>query len=130
MVLNLFDKNGHKNNKLNLHNFPNLTYFESVREYSIIKKKHDHHFYQAWLLLVFYALIFIPYFYLSLNPVNLLINLMSWDFDEPVVRENTNCVKYDLRKEVFGAADIIPMWVADMDFKTPGFIIDALKRRL
>jgi cystathionine beta-lyase len=65
-----------------------------------------------------------------LNPVNLLINLMSWDFDEPVARENTNCVKYDLRKEVFGAADIIPMWVADMDFKTPGFIIDALKRRL
>lgn len=55
---------------------------------------------------------------------------MSWDFDVPVPRENTHCVKYDLRKEVFGTGDVIPMWVADMDFKTPGFIINAIKRRL
>ncbi len=55
---------------------------------------------------------------------------MSWNFDEPVARENTFCVKYDLRKEIFGSSEVIPMWVADMDFKTPGFIIDALKKRL
>lgn len=55
---------------------------------------------------------------------------MSWNFDEPVARENTCCVKYDLRKEVFGTSEVLPMWVADMDFKTPGFIIDALKKRL
>ena len=55
---------------------------------------------------------------------------MRWDFDEEVSREDTGCVKYDLRKEVFGSGDIIPMWVADMDFKTPDFIISALKKRL
>lgn len=55
---------------------------------------------------------------------------MSWNFDEKVEREGTSCVKYDLRKEVFGRDDVIPMWVADMDFKTPDFIIDALKKRI
>jgi cysteine-S-conjugate beta-lyase len=55
---------------------------------------------------------------------------MRWDFDEEVSREDTGCVKYDLRKEVFGSGDIIPMWVADMDFKTPDFIISALRKRL
>jgi cystathionine beta-lyase len=55
---------------------------------------------------------------------------MSWNFDEPARREGTNCIKYDLRKETFGIADIIPMWVADMDFNTPDFIINALSSRL
>jgi cystathionine beta-lyase len=55
---------------------------------------------------------------------------MSWNFDEPVRREGTNSVKYDLRKEIFGNPDVIPMWVADMDFKTPDFIISALRKRL
>jgi len=55
---------------------------------------------------------------------------MRWDFDEEISRENTGCVKYDLRKKVFGSEDIIPMWVADMDFKTPDFIIGAMKKRL
>lgn len=55
---------------------------------------------------------------------------MIWNFDEPVSREGTCSVKYDLRHEIFGAGDVIPMWVADMDFKTPGFIISALKERL
>jgi len=55
---------------------------------------------------------------------------MRWDFDEEVSRESTSCVKYDLRKEVFGSGDVIPMWVADMDFKTPDFIISALRERV
>jgi cystathionine beta-lyase len=55
---------------------------------------------------------------------------MKWNFDEEVSREGTDCVKYDLRKETFGSEDIIPMWVADMDFKTPDFIISALRKRL
>lgn len=55
---------------------------------------------------------------------------MKWNFDEAVSREGTNCVKYDLRKETFGSDDLIPMWVADMDFKTPDFIISALRKRL
>ncbi len=55
---------------------------------------------------------------------------MNWNFDEEVARERTNCVKFDLRKAVFGSADVIPMWVADMDFRTPDFIIKALRERL
>jgi cysteine-S-conjugate beta-lyase len=55
---------------------------------------------------------------------------MRWNFDEPVAREGTNCIKYDLRKDTFGHSEVIPMWVADMDFKTPDFIINALSERL
>jgi cysteine-S-conjugate beta-lyase len=55
---------------------------------------------------------------------------MSWNFDEPAVREGTNCIKYDLREETFGKKDVIPMWVADMDFNTPDFVISALRKRL
>jgi cystathionine beta-lyase len=55
---------------------------------------------------------------------------MRWNFDEPSQREGTNCIKYDLRKETFGVADVIPLWVADMDFNTPDFIINALSDRL
>jgi cysteine-S-conjugate beta-lyase len=55
---------------------------------------------------------------------------MRWNFDEFVNREGTDCVKYDLRKEIFGINDVIPMWVADMDFKTPDFIINSLQERL
>lgn len=55
---------------------------------------------------------------------------MRWNFDEEINRGGSNCVKYDRRKEVFGSDDIIPMWVADMDFRTPDFITNALKKRL
>jgi len=53
-----------------------------------------------------------------------------WSFDEPVKREGTNCIKYDLREEIFGVKEIIPMWVADMDFNSPDFITKALSTRL
>ena len=55
---------------------------------------------------------------------------MSWNFDDVPQREGTNSIKFDLRKETFGAPDVIPMWVADMDFRTPEFIISALENRL
>ncbi|MBN2213736.1 MAG: PatB family C-S lyase [Bacteroidales bacterium] len=55
---------------------------------------------------------------------------MKYNFNERIDRENTSCIKYDLRDEVFGKKDVIPMWVADMDFKTPSFIIEALRKRL
>jgi cystathionine beta-lyase len=54
---------------------------------------------------------------------------MRWNFDETAEREGTDCVKYDLREETFGRKDIIPMWVADMDFKTPEFIVEKLRNR-
>ncbi len=55
---------------------------------------------------------------------------MKWNFDEEIRREGTSCIKYDLRKEVFGTDSVIPMWVADMDFRTPDFIIKSLRKRL
>lgn len=55
---------------------------------------------------------------------------MKYNFDEIINRENTNCIKYDFRKNYFGTDDVIPMWVADMDFKTPDFILDAIKQRV
>ncbi len=56
--------------------------------------------------------------------------MKSYNFDELVDRTNTNSVKYDARKQFFGVEDVLPLWVADMDFKTPDFIIQALKQRL
>jgi len=53
-----------------------------------------------------------------------------FDFDEIIPREGSCCVKYDALNEYFGRTDLLPMWVADMDFKTPAFIVDALKKRL
>lgn len=55
---------------------------------------------------------------------------MRYNFDEAPCRENTSCLKWDKREEVFGRADVIPMWIADMDFRTPPFIIEALRGRL
>jgi len=55
---------------------------------------------------------------------------MRWNFDETIKREGTDCIKYDLRTETFGTSNVIPMWVADMDFRTPGIITDRLRKRL
>jgi cystathionine beta-lyase len=55
---------------------------------------------------------------------------MECNFDEVINRQNTDSIKYDLRKAMFGRDNVIPMWVADMDFKTPDFIINAIKKRL
>lgn len=50
-------------------------------------------------------------------------------FDLSVKREGTNCFKWENNKEVFGTDDLIPMWVADMDFRSPPEIIEALTKR-
>ncbi|MDR0763272.1 MAG: aminotransferase class I/II-fold pyridoxal phosphate-dependent enzyme [Bacteroidales bacterium] len=55
---------------------------------------------------------------------------MTYNFDKIVSRKGTNAVKTDMLKTVFGKSDLIPLWVADMDFETPPFIIDALRSRL
>jgi cystathionine beta-lyase len=53
-----------------------------------------------------------------------------YDFDTITERRNTDCEKWNDCTERFGTNDLIPLWVADMDFKTPDFIIDALHNRL
>ncbi len=55
---------------------------------------------------------------------------MKYNFDEIISRKGTNCVKYDALQRVFGSEKVLPMWVADMDFRTPDFVIDALRNRL
>ncbi len=54
---------------------------------------------------------------------------MRYNFDQIIDRTNTSSVKYDLRKLIFGKSDVIPMWVADMDFETPDFIREAVLTR-
>ena len=53
-----------------------------------------------------------------------------YDFNAPIDRRGTHCVKFDALKDMYGRDDLLSLWVADMDFATPDFIIDALKRRL
>jgi cystathionine beta-lyase len=54
----------------------------------------------------------------------------KYDFDEIVDRKGTDSIKYDATKEFLGTGDVIPMWVADMDFRTPPFIVNAIKARI
>ncbi|MDP4187419.1 MAG: PatB family C-S lyase [Bacteroidota bacterium] len=54
---------------------------------------------------------------------------MQYNFDETIDRNHTNCEKYDERRKFFGTEEVLPMWVADMDFRTPDFIVNAIKKR-
>ena len=54
---------------------------------------------------------------------------MKYDFNQICDRKNTNCFKWDFIQSIFGNDDVIPMWVADMDFPVATPIVEALKRR-
>lgn len=54
---------------------------------------------------------------------------MKYNFDEIIDRTGGTSLKYDARKALFGTEDVIPMWVADMDFKTPACVFDAIRER-
>ncbi len=54
---------------------------------------------------------------------------MKYNFDEVIDRNGNRAAKYDERIKKFGTADVIPLWVADMDFKTAQPIIDGLKAK-
>ncbi|RKQ22975.1 MULTISPECIES: MalY/PatB family protein [Clostridia] len=51
------------------------------------------------------------------------------DFDKIVDRRNTRCLKYDFAVERHMPADVLPLWIADMDFETSSYIEDALIER-
>ena len=55
--------------------------------------------------------------------------VMRYDFDNIIDRRNTGSAKWDFADEFFGVKDILPMWVADMDFRSPPGVIEALKQR-
>ncbi|MDR2979910.1 MAG: PatB family C-S lyase [Bacteroidales bacterium] len=54
---------------------------------------------------------------------------MIYNFNDPINRKNTNSVKYDLAYPIYGTNDLQQMWIADMDFKTPDFILKAIEER-
>lgn len=56
--------------------------------------------------------------------------MKKYDFDQIIDRHDTNCIKWDALENLYGNKDLLSLWVADMDFATPDFIIDALKKRL
>ena len=56
--------------------------------------------------------------------------MKTYDFDKVIDRRGTGAVKTDALGKVYGKDDLIPLWVADMDFETPDFIVSALKDRL
>ncbi len=54
---------------------------------------------------------------------------MAFDFDAPVERCGTRSLKWDAAKRFYGRDDVIPMWVADMDFAAPPAVAEAVLRR-
>ena len=54
---------------------------------------------------------------------------MQYDFDEGIERRGTGALKYEALLPRWGRDDLIPLWVADMDFRTPPFIMEAIRRR-
>lgn len=54
---------------------------------------------------------------------------MSFDFDAVIPRAGSGSLKYDARQATFGRADVIPLWVADMDFAAPPAVTRALQER-
>ena len=55
---------------------------------------------------------------------------MKYNFDEIVDRSHSDCVKIETMRKATHRDDLIPLWVADMDFRTPPFILEAIKKRL
>ena len=56
--------------------------------------------------------------------------MTTYDFDKIVDRSGSGDLKHEVLAERYGRSDLLPLWVADMDFETPQFITDALRRRL
>ena len=52
--------------------------------------------------------------------------MAQYDFDTVIDRKNTNSLKYDFAAERGKPADVLPLWVADMDFRAPEPVLDAL----
>lgn len=54
---------------------------------------------------------------------------MKYNFDEVIDRRNSDALKLEALKSRWGREDLIPMWVADMDFRTPPYIVDTIRKR-
>ena len=56
--------------------------------------------------------------------------MKRYDLDTYIDRIGTDCEKYEDMKSVFGTDQVIPLWIADMDFATADFIVEAMERRM
>lgn len=56
--------------------------------------------------------------------------MKKYDFDTYIDRIGTDCEKYEDLVPVFGTDEVIPLWLADMDFATADFIVEAMERRM
>ena len=55
--------------------------------------------------------------------------MTQYDFDTPIDRRGTDCFKWDALPAMYHRDDLTPMWVADMDFRSPDFVMEALRKR-
>ncbi len=55
---------------------------------------------------------------------------ITYDFDTVISRIGTQAEKYDARQQYYGTSDVEPFWVADMDLPSPGFLVEALQKRV
>lgn len=55
---------------------------------------------------------------------------MKYDFDKLIDRRNTCCLKYDYAVENSKPADVLPLWIADMDFSIASEVVEALNQRV
>lgn len=55
--------------------------------------------------------------------------MKQYNFDEIIDRKGTDCFKWDALQAMFGRGDVTPMWVADMDFRSPDFVMEAIRKR-
>ncbi len=54
--------------------------------------------------------------------------MIKYDFDSVIDRRGSNSIKWDFMEKLLCAQDVLPMWIADMDFKSPAPVIDALRK--
>ena len=55
--------------------------------------------------------------------------MTHYNFDETIERKGTDCFKWDALPAMYGREDLTPMWVADMDFRSPDFVMEAIRKR-
>ena len=54
---------------------------------------------------------------------------VKYNFDEVIDRNKNRSAKYDEREKKFGSSQVIPLWIADMDFRTAEPVIEAARRK-
>ena len=55
--------------------------------------------------------------------------MQKYNFNEIIERRGTDCFKWDALESMYGRGDVTPMWVADMDFRSPDFVMEAIRQR-